>query len=139
MISNPNSPWGSAASSFFFGSIGHMVQRTLRVATAPHHQSQANQSPQRHQGALGMIRHPEPLSTAHTLLTQRRQAHFSLGCRTSLSSGHLLAPPLGNYSATFLRKRVRLSLSVQSTSSTVSADTRPLTSIHLKNFLNEAR
>src|SRR3989442_7509888 len=125
--------------SFFFRSIGHMVQRTLRVATAPHHQGKVHQSPKGHQGALGVVRHPQPLPTTHALLTQRRQAHFSLGCRTSSSSGHLLDPPFANYSATFLRKRLRLSLSVERKSSTVSGATRPDSPIQVKNFLNEAR
>src|SRR5438067_10140187 len=107
-----------------------MVQRTLPIATPAHHQSQVDQSSERHEGTLGMVGDPEPLSTVHTLLTQRRQAHFSPCRGTRLSSGHRLAPPCGNYSATFLRKKFRSSLSVESTSSTVSADTRPVAPIH---------
>src|SRR5437588_9017753 len=44
-----------------------------------------------------------------------------------------------NSSATFLRKKCRSSLRVQSTSSTISGETRPVAPIHWKNFLNEAR
>src|SRR5947209_4311036 len=132
-------PMGQRPGPFFFGSIGHMIQGTFRVAAASHHQGKVNQSPKSHQRALGMVGHPESLPTAHALLAQRRQAHFSLGRGTSLSSGHLLAPPFANYSATFLRKRFRLSLSVESTSSTVWGATRPLAPIQVKNFLNEAR
>ena len=132
-------PMRQRPGSFFFRSIGHMVQRTLRGAAAPHHQGKVHQSPERHEGAPGMVGHPQPLSTTHALLTQRRQAHFSLGGGTSFSSGHLLDPPLGNYSATLLRKRVRLSLSVERTSSTVWGATRPVSPIQVKNFLNEAR
>jgi hypothetical protein len=51
------------------------------------------QSPKGHEGALGMVRHPQSLFTDHALLTQRRQAHFSLGGGTGFSSRHLLFPP----------------------------------------------
>src|SRR3989442_11186307 len=78
--------------SFFFCSIGHMVQRTLLIAAAPHHQGEVNQSPKGHEGALGMVRHPEPLPTAHALLMERREVHFSLCRGTCFSSGHLVAP-----------------------------------------------
>src|SRR5439155_12786003 len=77
---------------FFFGSIGHMVQATLRVAAAPYHQPELDQSAERHERALGMIRHPQPLSTAHALFMQWSQAHFSLRGGTCFSSGHFLAP-----------------------------------------------
>src|SRR5205823_1230905 len=53
---------------------------------------EADQSAKRHERALGVIRHPEPLSTAHTLLAQRRQTHLSLCWGTGISSGHLQAP-----------------------------------------------
>ncbi len=77
---------------FFFCSIGQMVQRTLRVAAAPHHQGEADQASERHERALGMVGHPQPLLAAHTLLSQWSQAYLSLGWRTGISSGHLLAP-----------------------------------------------
>src|SRR6266568_1447250 len=108
--------------SFFFGAIGQMVQVTVLVAAAPHDQSQTNQSAERHQGPLGMVGHPQPLSTADTFLGAWGE--------TSFSSSHFLAPPFGNYSATLLRKRFRLSFRVERTSSTVSADTRPVAPIH---------
>jgi hypothetical protein len=54
--------------SFFFCPIGQMVQVTFLVAAAPHDQSQANQSSERHERALGMVGHPQPLSTADTFL-----------------------------------------------------------------------
>src|SRR5437660_7464172 len=108
-----------------------MVPVTVLVAAAPHDQSQTNQSSQRHQGPLGMVGHPQPLSTTEAFLRAWGEAHFSLCGGTSFSSSHLLAPPLGDYSATLLRKRGRLSLRVERTSSTVAADTRPVAPIHL--------
>src|SRR5437588_3032228 len=135
----PKLPVRERPGPFFFCAIGHMIQSTLRLPTPAYHQSQVDQSSERHQGALGMVGHPQPFSTTHALLVQRRQAHFSLGGGASFSSGHPLVPPFGNYSATFLRKRFRLSLSVESTSSTVWGATRPVAPIQVKNFLNEAR
>src|SRR5207245_7690778 len=88
----PNLSMGQGPGSFFFCTIGHMIQRTLRVPTPAYHQSQADQSSERHQGALGMVGHPQALSTTHALLVQRCQAHYSLGRGTRFSSGHLLAP-----------------------------------------------
>jgi hypothetical protein len=45
----------------------------------------------------------------------------------------------GNYSATFLRNSSRSNFRESSTSATVWGETRPISPIHLKNFLNEAR
>src|SRR6266567_3920131 len=132
-------PVGECPGSFFFCSIGQMIQLTLRVATAPHHQGEADQPPERHQCALGVVRHPQPFSTVHALFGERDQSDFSLCRGTGFSSSHVLAPPSGNSSVTFLRKKFRSSLSVERTSSTVSGGTRPVAPIHLKNFLNEAR
>src|SRR5258708_15042028 len=126
-------------SPFFFCTIRQMVQVTVLVAAAPHDQSQTDQSSERHQGPLGMVGHPQSLSTTDAFLGAWGEAHFSWCGGTSFSSSHFLAPPFGNYSATLLRKRLRLSFRVERTSSTVSADTRPVAPIHLKNFLNEAR
>src|SRR6266566_290651 len=117
--------------SFFFCPIGQMVQVTFLVAAAPHDQSQANQSSERHERALGMVGHPQLLSTADAFLGAGGEAHFSLCRRTSFSSSHFLAPLFGNYSATLLRKSLRSSLSVERTSSTVWGDTRPVAPIHL--------
>src|SRR2546425_989483 len=69
-----------------------MVQRTVWGAAAPHHQGEADQTPERHERAPGMVGHPEPLIAAHALLSQRGQAYLSLGWRTGISSGHRLAP-----------------------------------------------
>src|SRR5258708_370002 len=124
----PKLPMRQRPGSFFFCAIGQMVQLTLRIATPAHHQ-----------GALGVVGHPKPLSTVHALLGERGQSDFSLSGGTGFSSGHFLAPPFGNSSATFLRKRFRSSLSVERTSSTVARETRPVAPIHVKNFLNEAR
>src|SRR5258707_12755506 len=86
-------PVGERPGSFFFGSIRQMVQVTLLVAAAPHHQREADQPSEGHQGALGMIGYPEPLSTTHALACSWCQAHFALGRGTRLSSGHLFTPP----------------------------------------------
>src|SRR6266704_2513912 len=118
---------------------GQMIQLTRRIATAPHHQGEADQPPERHQCALGVVRHPQPFSTVHALFGERDQSDFSLCRGTGFSSSHVLAPPSGNSSATFLRKKFRSSLSVERTSSTISGDTRLVSPIHLKNFLNEDR
>src|SRR6266567_5155592 len=103
--------------SFFFCAIGHMVQETLPIAATPHYQRKADQSPKGHEGPLGMIGYPEPLPTTDALLAQRREAHFPLGRGTRSPSPCPTesAPLCGNYSATFLRKRFRLSLSVERT------------------------
>ncbi len=45
----------------------------------------------------------------------------------------------GNYSATFLRNSLQLSFNRKRTSATVSGEIRPVSPIHLKNFLNEAK
>src|SRR5258708_20195889 len=82
-------PMRQRPGSFFFCSIRHMVQRTLRGAAAPHHQGEVHQSPERHEGALGVVRHPEPLSTTHALLTYRPQAHCSFPKPTTYFSSHL--------------------------------------------------
>src|SRR6266516_6602959 len=106
-----------------------MVQLTLLVMATSYHQGEADQTPEGHERALGVVRDPESLLAVHTVHAPRGQAHFSACRGASFSSGHLLDPPLGNYSATFLRKRFRSSLRVESTSSTLAGDTRPVSPI----------
>src|SRR5260370_1063187 len=100
---------------------------------------------------MGTTSHPiNPMSLIHWPMTRLYSGNneflslyrIRLSTLNKLLQFHLTQlfhNTLCNYSATFRRYSSRSNFRVSSTSATIWGETRPVSPIHMKNFLNEAR
>src|SRR5712692_3996608 len=79
---------------FFFGPVGDMIARTLRLDTATHDNRQFPEAIQLGHGAMAMIAYPQGLTALLARLLQRGQRHRvrRFGTRGSGSSDHARSP-----------------------------------------------